>query len=206
MGIAARLRKYLAPVIAVAVIVVLAGMIVHFRRNLPYKVGAGLASNPETLLSLSDVEIVGRARGQRAWSFKAKEADVTQGRVATSFRSIRDGKLYDDGKLMATVSAGKAVFISGIGDVDVTNGVKLVSKQGYSAQTDSARWSGYFKRLTCPGKVVFRSKEGSLVGQNLVADLKSPEVSLDKGKMVISLPAVEALGEKSLQAGEGRQQ
>jgi hypothetical protein len=195
----------LAPAIALVLIAALAATFVCFRRNLPYKLESGLGGNPRVLLSLSDVVIVGRAGGRKAWSFKARRADVSQGRVRTTFLAIRDGKIYDEkGSPVLRVNAGRAAFISGVGDVEVSDGVKVVSSQGYTAAVDAARWSGYFQQLTCPGKVTFTVGRSKLVGRDLVVDWKRGEATLQDGRMVVSVSNLENLGEEGSGAGKER--
>ena len=201
-----KFRRYLPPAIVLLLIAGLSASFVYFRRYSPYKVSALLAGNPEIILSLRGVEMVGRSEGQRLWSFRAERADVARGQIRTTFVAIRDGKLYDEGKVVATVEAGRAVYDSATDNVDVSDGVTVASPRGYRASAQSARWSAYFKRLWCPGKVSFRAGDNELVGSNLIADMRNQEVRLSKAKMVVSIRDVEELGKGSPEVGKGRGQ
>jgi hypothetical protein len=196
-------RRYLTPVIAVALIAALAASLIYFRKYSPYKVPDRLMGNPEIVLSLSDVEIVGRSDGEKLWSFKARRADVSRGRINTQFIAIGDGKLYDEGKIVATVTAGRAIYNSSSGNVAVAGGVKVAATQGYRAEAEEALWSAYFKQLRCPGGVIFATDGSELSGQNLVADFKKQEVTLEKAKMTIDIADVKELEEQGSQAGKG---
>lgn len=202
----ATMRRYLPPAVAIALIAVLSVTIIYFRHYSPYKVTREQVGNPEILLSLSGVEIVGRSQGERIWSFKTTRADVWRGQVRTALLGIHDGKLYSDGKVVASVSAGSAIYNSATGDVEVTGGVGVASVRGYRAAAQSARWSGYLRRLTCPGRVSFRTDGSELVGQNLVADARSEEVTLDKGRMVVNMSEVVELGKEGPAADGGKGQ
>lgn len=180
-------RKYIQPVIAIVVIIILVGSFIHFRRYSPYKVGSGINANPEILLSLSDVEIMGRSNGQKKWCFSAKHAEVARGRAVTSVTSIHDGKIYDNGKEVASIEAGKAFYNSATGNVMVSGGIKLSSPQGYKAFADGATWTGYSNSLTCNGKVKFTVDDSTVEGQNLVADLKGQKVTMDKPRLAIDI-------------------
>ncbi|MBI2843850.1 MAG: LPS export ABC transporter periplasmic protein LptC [Armatimonadetes bacterium] len=199
------MRKHLAPIVAAAIIVALVISFICFRRYSPYALRGNVTGNPETILSLNGVEIVGRANGRRAWSFKAEGADVSRGRVRTVFRKISDGKIYDGDKVMAKISAGEAVYYSGMGDVEVSGGIKMSSPLGYQVTAKSARWSGYYKQLTCPGSISIRTKEARLTGQDLVADLKQEEITFKNGKMTVSVSELEEFGEESQQSEEKTQ-
>ncbi len=189
------IRKFIFPVIAAVVLAALVASLVHFRGYSPYHVRRDLIGNPEVVMSLRDVEIAGREDGKPAWSFDARRADVSRGRVRTILTDVRAGKLYDRGKPVATVAAGKAVYNSINGNVEVTDGVKIKSVDGYQAEAQKVVWTGFNKHLYCPGKVVFRSKGGSLAGNNLIADVRNGEVTLDNGKLAVEVSVLEKLGE-----------
>lgn len=183
-------RKYLWPTVAVFVIAALVVTIVRYRRTLPYNIDHRVSGNPEIVLGLKDVEVVGRSGGDRIWSFKADRADVARGRARTTLLDIQDGKLYDGDKVLASVKAGKAVYDSLSGNVEVMDGVEVTASKRYSVSTDRAIWVSFFKRLTCPGKVRFRAARSELVGTNLVADVNNREVKLDKARMIVDMQDV----------------
>lgn len=186
------------------VILGLAFSFFRFRKNLPYRVDSSFSGNPSILLSLNDVEIIGRANGERVWSFKANRADIAQGRVQTALHGLHDGKIYEDRKVAATVTAGKAVFMPGSGDVEVTEGVKVASSKGFTVTADKVTWSGFYKQLMCPGKVVFSAGGSKLIGQKLFADLKQQSVTMENGKMCVSVLDLEKLESKDSQPKEGQ--
>jgi hypothetical protein len=179
--------------IAVAVIGVLLVSVVHFRRFSPYRVRHDLVGNPEVVLSLRGVSIAGRDDGKAAWSFDAERVDVSKGRYRTTVTGIRQGRLYDNGKAVATVTAGRAVYNSLSGNVEVTGGVKVRAAKGFEARAQKALWTGFNQQLICPGKVEFRSTEGKLIGTNLVADLRQSQVTLDKARLSVDIEALDKL-------------
>lgn len=191
----ATIRRYLTPVIALGVIGALVTTLVYLRKYSPYKVSDTLIKNPEIILSLQDVDIMGRSDGKKMWSFHADRVEVSRGRYRTEFFSIKDGKLYDDDKVAASVTAGRAIYDSSTGNVEVADGVKIVSIQGYRAEAESATWSGYFRKLRIPGQVKLSSSESMLTGRNLIADIANENMMLDKPKMVISISEMEKADE-----------
>jgi hypothetical protein len=190
-------RKYITPVIIIVIIGVLVATLIRFRQYSPYRIPGTLVGNPEIILSLKDVEIIGRSKGNRVWSFKANSAAVSRSKTRTEFVLINDGRLYDDNKQVASVTAGNAVYDSVMGDVVISGGVKLEAKSGYKASAERAEWSAYFKQLKCPGKVSFQAGDNKLTGINLVADLRKQEVSMEKGSMAINLSEIEELERQS---------
>lgn len=183
-------RKYIAPIIAILIICGLAVSIYMLRGYSPYVIKSSLVGNPQIVLALEDVEIVGRSDGQKTWSFAADKASVSRGRYRTEFISIRDGKLFDNNKVVASVSAGKAVYDASTGNVEVSKGVKVASIHGYKAEADKALWSAYLSQLRCPGTVKLTSEESSLVGQDLLLDARNRDVTLKKAKLVVSVSEI----------------
>lgn len=187
-------RRYLVPAVALVLLAALAATLTVFWKYSPYKITSNLIGNPRIILSLKNVEVVGRSDGKKAWSFKAKQADVARGRYRTELTSISEGKLFDiDEKHVATVTAGKAVYDSSTENVEATDGVKVVSVQGYTAQAEQARWSSFMKQLFCPGTVKFTANGSELIGQNLVADIDDQEVTIEKAKMVVEISDISEL-------------
>lgn len=190
-------RRYAWPVIAALLIVLLSWSIVRFRHNLPYSVDKGLVGNPEIVFSLEDVEVVGRDHGAKIWSFRANQADVARGRSRATLLDIKDGKLYDNGKVVATVKAGKVSYDPVAGNVEVTGGVEVTSAKRYRVTTDRATWTAFVNQLKCPGKVTFRANDSSLVGRNLVLDAKQRRATMEKARMTVTLDvAAEAVDDK----------
>ena len=180
-------RKWVAPVIAIMIILGLGVSVVRMWRYSPYKMKRDLVGNPEIVLSLRDVEISGRNNGKKFWSFNAETVDVTRGRIVTTVAGIHDGRLYDEGKLVAKVAAGRAVYNTINGNVEVSKGVKVQSTTGFRASADRAIWTRGTSQLVCPGKVVFASGDSNLVGKNLVGDVRQNEVRLEHGRMLVDV-------------------
>jgi len=199
-------RRYLSTAVVVALIGGLVTSFVYLRRYSPYRVSGLVAGNPEIVLSLRDIEMVGRSGGEKLWSFHADRADVARGQVSTTFYSIRDGSLYDEGKVVASVKAGKATYNSGTDDVEVTGGVEIASPRGYRAEAERARWSSYFKRLWCPGRVIFSAGDSEIIGYDLTADMRNQEVSFVRGKMVVAVSDMQELGEGNAKPDKGEAQ
>lgn len=144
-------------------------------------------------MKLRDVEIVGRTHGAKSWSFKAKQAEVSKGRYRTEFVSISAGKLYNGDKIAARVAAGRAIYDSTSGNVEISEGIKVSSMLGYSAKTDKATWVGYFKTLRCPNKVHLSSSESRLTGENLVVNTKLEVMTMDHPRFVIDISDIKEL-------------
>ena len=187
-------RRYLVPAVALALIAALAVTLASFWKYSPYKITSNLIGDPRIILSLKNVEVVGRSDGKIAWSFKAKQADIARGRYRTELSDISDGKLFNfDEKLAATVIAGKVIYDSSTGNVEVTGGVKVASVQGYTAQAEQARWASFMQQLICPGKVKFTADGSELIGHNLVADMDDKTVTMEKAKMVVEISDISEL-------------
>lgn len=195
----------MVPIAAIIMIAALVSTLVHFRKFSPYKLPSSVVGNPQIVLSLDDVQIVGRSDGHKIFSFMSKRADVSRGRYTTLFYAIRDGKLYDNEKPVAFITAGTARYDSISKSVEVTDGVKVSSIQGYLADAEQAMWSSELKLLTCPGKVVFSARGNQLVGENLVADLNNRVATLEKARMEIDISEVdtEDSGKSKSQASGG---
>jgi hypothetical protein len=91
-------RRYLVTVMVLFIIAALAVTLVRFWRYSPYQLTNNIVGNPKTILSVKNVEVIGRSDGKKIWSFKARQADVSRGRYRTELSFITDGKLFSDGK------------------------------------------------------------------------------------------------------------
>jgi hypothetical protein len=189
-------RKLASVAVLTVVGIALIASLYLLRRHLPYSVGGRFEMNPEVLLHLEGIEIVGRSNGSKAWSATADSAELTQGGTSVTFTNVRDAAIYDHNNPALRLSAGKAVFRFAFGDIDASGGLTVSSEKGFTVKTNAARWSGYFKRLMCPDRVVFTFGDSRLEGNNLTADISRGEITLDNGVLII------ALDDKGMHSGE----
>lgn len=187
-------RRVIKPVLIAAVALALAVSVVKLWRYSPYKMSRDMVANPEFVLSLSGVQIAGMHEGRQSWSFKADRVDVSRGRVITTARGVHDGKLYGDNKVVATLNAGTLMYDCLNGNVEITNGVHIDGAKGFHAAAANANWFALGEQLTCSGTVKFKAGDSTLMGQNLSADLRKGEASLDHGKLSVAIADMETAG------------
>jgi len=184
-------RRFTVVIVAVVCAALITSLYLQ-RRHLPYSAAGRFEMSPEILLHLEGIEIIGRSDGNKAWSAAADSADLTQGGTSVTFTNVKEAAIYEDGRPALRISAGKAVFKFAFGDIDASGGIKVSSEKGFTVRTEIARWSGYFKRLICPEKVVFTFGGSRLEGKNLTADIGKGEITLDDGVLRIALDSEEA--------------
>jgi hypothetical protein len=128
----------------------------------------------------------------------------------------------EEGVVMA--SAGRGVYNERTKNAEISGGLKVSSKDGFSLETDSLRWEYRPREITCPGKVSVRhqnfsgqtdfakylvqeqklicpnkvtgviSQHVTLSGESLVIDGKTQELTLKKVAGTIDLGSLERKG------------
>jgi len=59
-------------------------------------------------IRLKNAKLVGRSAGKKIWAFEARTIDVSRDRRLAVFRGITRGSLLQDGRRIASLSAGRS--------------------------------------------------------------------------------------------------
>ena len=172
-----RLPRYLGWAVAAGLICLIS--IFVFRRYLPY-VGSNLAPNqqPAVVLELRNTYFVGLNHGGKLWSLKAKKVEIGQNRYMTTLTGITDGKIFDKGKPALGVAAGRAVYNSLAGILDMDEGIAISGTNGQKLTARGANWNSASSLLRSNGKVQYEASWGRAATDNVVVDMKTKEMTM----------------------------
>ncbi|MGC8834343.1 MAG: LPS export ABC transporter periplasmic protein LptC, partial [Armatimonadota bacterium] len=126
---------------------------------------------PAPVVRMRGAGIVLKSKGNRLWEMDADSIEVSQDRRTTTMDGLKNGRLYKGGKPVVTLTAARAVYDSQTRALRVFGGVTATTASGLILTTDVVEWSEKSRRLICPGKVVVRTKEATITGDWLEADL-----------------------------------
>lgn len=176
--------------LALAAGLILLVSLLVFRRYLPY-VGSSLAPSqpPSVVLQMRNAYFVGLNRKGKLWSLKAKNVEIGQNRFLTTLTGITQGKIFDAGKPVLQMEAGRAVYNSIVGDMAMDEGIRLIGADGQTLTADGADWNSASSSLRSTGKVLYESEWGKASTDRMLVDMKSKEmtmwnvvISVDLGK------------------------
>lgn len=162
--------------------------------------------------------------GTPQWRLNIEEVQITGGGRAVAASGLKEGLVYQGGKPVVRISAGKATYQTSDRSFDITGGVRVVSQRGAIITTPRVQWVPDAQTLHCPGEVTMRSEgmtlrtenldvvvpeeivrttsrvrlrtdQGELTGRNLVYSLQTHAYTLDSIQAVFTVDAVrEELG------------
>ncbi len=162
--------------------------------------------------------------GTPAWRLNIEEIEIAGGGRSVAASDLREGLVYDQGKPVMRISAGKATYETADKSFEVTGGVKVVSHRGAIITTSQVQWVPATETLHCPGEVTMRAEgvtvrtqdldvivpqdiartpnrvqvrteHGQLTGRNLVYNLQTHGYTLDSIQAVFGVDAArEELG------------
>ncbi|MFW5868378.1 MAG: LPS export ABC transporter periplasmic protein LptC [Armatimonadota bacterium] len=111
--------------------------------------------------------------GAPAWRLNIEEIEIAAGGRAVAATDLREGLIFDEGKPVVRISAGKATYQTTDRSFEVTGGVKVVSHRGAIITTAMVQWLPETQTLHCPGEVTMRSEGATVRAENL--DVVVPE-------------------------------
>jgi hypothetical protein len=169
----------------VAGLILLVSVLV-FRRYLPY-VGSTLAPEqpPSVVLEMRGAYFVGLDHKGKLWSLKAQKVEIGQSRYVTTLTGITDGRIFDHGKPVLGVEAGKAVYNSIAGDLKMDKGIALTGSDGQKISAAGARWNSATSMLRSNGKVRYEAPWGKASTESVTVDMNTKEMTMTN--VVISI-------------------
>jgi lipopolysaccharide export system protein LptC len=105
--------------------------------------------------------------GKPSWRLNIEEIEIAGGGRAVAATDLREGLIYDAGKPVVRISAGKATYQTTDRSFEVTGGVKVVSHQGAIITTAKVQWLPETQVLHCPGEVTMRAEGATVRTENL---------------------------------------
>ncbi len=111
--------------------------------------------------------------GHPAWWLSIEEIEISGGGRAVAASGLREGLVYDEGRPVVRISAGRATYRARDKSFEVTGGVKVVSDKGAIVTTGKVQWLPATQTLHCPGEVTMRAEGVTVRAENL--DLIVPE-------------------------------
>lgn len=162
--------------------------------------------------------------GKPSWRLNIEQIEIEGGGRSVAATDLREGLVYDAGKPVVRISAGKATYQTTDKSFEVTGGVKVVSHRGAIITTSRVQWLPETQTLHCPGEVTMRTEgvtvrtdtldvivpedvarapnrvqvrteHGQLSGRNLVYNLQTHAYTLDSIQAVFTVDdAREELG------------
>jgi len=153
--------------------------ILAFRRYLPY-VGGSLKPEqpPSVVLEMRGAYFVGFGHKSKLWSLKAAKVQIGQSRYVTTLTDITDGRIFDRGKSVLGVEAGKAVYNSAAGSLMMNRGITLVGNDGQKISAAGASWNSATALLRSNGRVTYESSWGKASTESMVVDMRTKEMTM----------------------------
>ncbi|HCA48093.1 MAG TPA: hypothetical protein DEP45_12320 [Armatimonadetes bacterium] len=156
--------------------------------------------------------------GTPAWQLQIEKIEIAGGGRTVAASDLREGLIYDQGKPVVRISAGKATYLTADKSFEVTGGVKVVSHRGAIITTSQVQWVPATETLHCPEEVTMRAEgvtvrtqdldlivpqeiartanrvqvrteHGQLTGRNLVYNLQTHGYTLDSIQAVFAVDA-----------------
>lgn len=171
-----RKQSYLGLII-ISGLLLLSSM-VAFRRYLPYAGGAMVNRQPAIVLQMRNAHFVGINRGAKIWSLDAKTVEIGQNRHITTLDGIKNGKIFDAGKMALKVEAGRAIYNSAGGNLTLDKGIRLNDADDQQVTAQGAHWNSITSTLHSKGRVLYHSSWGKASSDRLQVDMKNKEMTM----------------------------
>lgn len=152
-----------------------------FKRYLPY-VGSSLApaQPPAVVLEMRNTYFVGLNHKGKLWSIRAKKVEIGQNRYVTTLTDISDGKIFESGKPVLGVKAGRAMYNSMVGGLALDRGIRITGPDGQQVITSGADWNSTTGALRSRGKVQYKSPFATASTDDILVDMKNKEITMHK--------------------------
>lgn len=186
-----RLPPYLGRAVIAGLILLIS--VLAFRRYTPY-VGGSLAPSqpPAVVLELRNAYFVGLNHKGKLWSLKAASVQIGRDRALTTLIGIKDGKIFESGKVALRMEAGRAVYNSYGGDLVLERGLTLFGGDGQKVTAQGASWNSATSSLRSTGKVRYESPWAKASVDHLLVDTKTKEMTMWNVDMTMDISRPEA--------------
>ena len=183
------LRAFRLPVFLV-VVAALAVSVAVFKRYLPYT-GTPLVPKepPPVVLTMEDARLVGLGRTGKLWSVKVGKIEIARNRSGAVLKEVTDGKIYDRGKVVLKVRAGKAACEINSRNLLLSDGISVEGTDGQKLSAEGATWNSADSILRTNGRVIFQSKLSRLTAESLVMDLRAKQLDMWNVRMSLKVPS-----------------
>ncbi|HUV05780.1 MAG TPA: hypothetical protein VMX94_11815 [Armatimonadota bacterium] len=131
-------------------------------------------------IRLKNAKLVGRSGGKKVWAFEARTIDVSRDRRTATFKGVTRGCLLQDGKQIASLSAGKVIYNTFTQNVAVPGSAEVVLTDGPSFKVRDAYWDARKSRLFCRGGVDAALAGSTLHGERMTVDVGKKELTIYK--------------------------
>lgn len=185
-------RKYIYWAASVLLIAGIVASFYYMKEEHPLgSLGTGLeeGSAPDLAISLRNTKLVGRSQCSEIWRFEAQRIDLSRDRRVATFSDISRGVLLQDGREIALLSAGRAVYDTLTQDVNVPGSAEISIRNGPVFKAHNIRWSAGDSRIICQEGIKATFNGSTLLGDSLVADLNHKEIVITNVRGRIRLPA-----------------
>jgi len=134
-----------------------------------------------------DSTLVGWSNGKKAWTFHARTVQVSRDRVHVSFDGIAGGKLFENGRQLASLKAAKLDYDIVSGNVIMPKGAELAIVNGPVFDVKDVHWDSKSSRLYCKQGVDAVVNGNSFHGDRLTADIAKKEIYVEKvnGRLLV---------------------
>lgn len=217
-------RRIIGGLLVVAIAAIAAILIGRWAtRERPAETVTGRAPG-KPAVSIRESVVEHSTGGTPAWRLNIEQIEIAGGGRSVAASDLREGLVYDQGKPVVRISAGKATYDTTDRSFEVTGGVRVVSHQGAIITTSQVQWVPETQTLHCPSEVTMRAEgvtvrtqnldvivpqdiartadrvevrteHGQLTGRNLVYNLQTHAYTLDSIQAVFGVDAArEELG------------
>ena len=146
---------------------------------------------PSIVLSMEDTYLVGMKDNRKLWSVKAKKVEMTQNRSTTAVTGIKDGKIYDKGKVAFKLSAGSAIYDIYGRNLRLMDGILVEGKDGQIIRGKGAEWNSSAATLRSIGQVEFENRWNKVTADRLLVNVNDQEVRMWNVRMLVDMREVE---------------
>lgn len=182
--------SYLGLAIAAGAILLLS--IIVFRQYLPYT-GNSLSPRkpPAIVLSMEDAFIVGFDNDRKQWSMKADKVEMTQNRSTTSVTGIKDGKIFENGKVALKVNAGSAIYDIYSKNLRLMNNIFVEDNDGTKIRGKAAEWNSSDATLRSIGQVELENRWNKITADKLLVNMKNKEAGMWNVRISVDMKEAE---------------
>ena len=139
-------------------------------------------------IRFQDAKLIGRAGGDKTWTFQAKTIDLSKDRRFATFEGISQGALMDGDERIALISAEKVIYNVITRDLNVPDAAEIELEDGLYFKVRDVFWNAGTSELVCKRGVEATFNGNTLQGERMTANLEMKELTIHKVQGQIRIP------------------
>lgn len=101
-------------------------------------------------------------KGELVWNIEAETVEVDEEKNTVTFKNTK-AEFYDEGEKVIDIKVGRLVYDQSSRNMEMSNGIDLVTSDGLVVETKRTKWYDYYQRFVFDQGAKIISEEGNVI-------------------------------------------